>query len=121
MDYGRLSTELPVFSGDLRKYKMFRDTFLSLVPESNYSPLKKFTLLKSKLRDVALQAVEPLEVEAGNYEQAWRILDELFDNERKLIETSLEQLTRLPTMINRHAHSVLKFTQSYRGHNKKFG
>lgn len=91
-----------MFSGDLRKYKMSRDKFLSLVPESNYSPLKKFTLLKSKLRDDALQAVEPLEVEACNSIYVYFVMQQMDRQTKSRFEDFLgwENASQMPTLTD---------------------
>ena len=59
-----------MFDGDIRQYKVFRDTFDAILQGSDMQPLRKLALLRSKLSGLALRAIEPLQMEALNYEIA---------------------------------------------------
>lgn len=49
-------------------------------------------MLRSKLKGVAFDRIETLDVTEDNYENCWEALNKTFDNPRRMIETNLEAL-----------------------------
>jgi hypothetical protein len=108
------TTDIPMFDGDIRQYKVFKDTFNAILRGSRMLPLQKLALLRSKLTGAALRTIEPLQMEAVNYEIAWQNLDQTFDNQRKIMERNMWVMRTLPRNLN-DSNSLLSFRQSYIG------
>jgi hypothetical protein len=88
--------ELPKFDGNIKNYKLFKDTFNSIIKRSKTSAIERFALLRSKLQGGALEAIDTLDLTEGNYPKAWEILDKRFNNQRLSIETNLNALMQFP-------------------------
>ncbi|XP_039758296.1 uncharacterized protein LOC120632536 [Pararge aegeria] len=93
--------QVPRFDGSASRWMQFKEMFSSLINEnSNILPIYKFHYLVSYLEGDAARVVSNLEVCALNYNKAWSLLCERYDNKRQLINShlnalfSIEPLTR---------------------------
>ncbi|XP_078051594.1 uncharacterized protein LOC144477732 [Augochlora pura] len=78
--------KLPNFSGDFSHWIRFRDTFVSLVHDSErQTDMDKFNYLVSALSGPAAQIIESCSVSEANYKLAWERLKERFDDPKNLI------------------------------------
>lgn len=74
------------FDGAYFRWLEFRDTFLSLIHNNErIKPIHKFHYLVSYLEGDAARVIANLEVSASNYNDAWRLLCDRYDNKRQLI------------------------------------
>jgi hypothetical protein len=105
---------LQVFDGNIKNYRLFRDTFASVINRSHLTETERFALLRSKLSGPAADAIAALDSVEENYEAAWATLDKTFDNERLTIETNFQSLKNLPTSLD-NSNSLLKLVQTFRG------
>lgn len=93
------------FNGSLDNWLHFRDLFISLIHENvELSNIEKMHYLISSLKDEARRAIEGLSISANNYEQAWSLLLERFNNEKLIIQTHIKKIINMPA-INK-ANSV---------------
>lgn len=67
--------KLKSFSGDCRKYRLFKVTFQNVCKRNRLTKWECFDLLRSKLEGDAAEEVDRLDVHESNYEKAWEILD----------------------------------------------
>ncbi|XP_076385701.1 uncharacterized protein LOC105664200 [Megachile rotundata] len=72
---------LPTFDGNLSNWIRFRDTFNSLVHETELSDVQKFHYLNSSLKGPAARVIQSLGVSESNY-QSSTALRELIDDAR---------------------------------------
>lgn len=85
--------KIPPFSGDTSKWLMFRDMFLSLIHNNeNLDNISKFHYLKSYLEGSALAVINSVSVSADNYQIAWSLLCDRYDNKRLLINEHIKCL-----------------------------
>ena len=121
--------ELPTFDGDFLQWQSFRERFVSAVHHENRLPtIQKFQHLISCLRGEALQVIAGLSVTAGNYDKAFDLLDDRFDDKTKIIsshvqhlisiepvtEISLPSLKSLYDNIIRHIRGLESLSVDYR-------
>lgn len=90
---------IPTFDGDLTQWISFRDQFTSLVHQnSKLSPILKFTMLRSHLRGLALDAVNGFSLSNADYETAWNLILARYDKKDKIVEEYLRKLSELPKL-----------------------
>ncbi|XP_058827738.1 uncharacterized protein LOC131687658 [Topomyia yanbarensis] len=90
---------LPSFSGKIREWVTFRDTFRSLIDNNNQlTDVDKFTYLRSSLSGDALQEVSSLELSADNYSVAWKALVRRYENKKLIVKAHLDALFSLETL-----------------------
>lgn len=82
------------------------------------SGIQKFQYLRSSLSREALQVIHTLETTEENYEIAWRLIKERYENKKLIINTHIKELFELPT-VNKGSHIVLRnFMDSARTHTR---
>ncbi|KOC58609.1 hypothetical protein WH47_05566, partial [Habropoda laboriosa] len=84
---------LPTFNGDLGQWIRFRDTFTSLVHDSDkLTDIDRFNYLNSSLTGPAARVLESFSVSATNYALAWARLRERYENPRALVDHHINAL-----------------------------
>ncbi|XP_055613320.1 uncharacterized protein LOC129759814 [Uranotaenia lowii] len=87
---------LPSFSGKLREWVSFRDSFQSLIHNNGQlAPMEKFSYLRSSLSGEALEEVLSIELSDVNYSVAWEILTERYENKKLIVKAYLDALFSL--------------------------
>lgn len=90
---------IPSFDGDLTQWISFRDQFNSLVHQNpKLSPILKFTMLRSHLRGLALDAINGFSLSDADYETAWNLILARYDKKDKIIEEYLRKFSELPKL-----------------------
>jgi hypothetical protein len=84
--------DLPKFSGDVLMWTSFRDLFTSMVHNQAISDSQKLQYLKTSLTGEAAALIQSIDVTDANYQEAWRILGDQYQNERYLIHSHLQSL-----------------------------
>ncbi|KOC63604.1 hypothetical protein WH47_02485 [Habropoda laboriosa] len=85
--------KLPTFNGDLGQWIRFRDTFTSLVHDSDkLTDIDRFNYLNSSLTGPAARVLESFSVSATNYALAWARLRERYENPRALVDHHINAL-----------------------------
>ncbi|XP_062529317.1 uncharacterized protein LOC119629802 [Bombyx mori] len=97
------------FDGTYFKWLEFRDTFTSLIHSNNkIESVHKFHYLNSYLEGEAAHVISNLEVSSANYDEAWQLLCERYNNEKQLISNHLNSLCNLQP-VSRDSSKDLKF------------
>lgn len=105
------------FCGNYEKWTSFRDAYVSLIHNNtNLARIQKFFYLKSVLKDDALKIIESLEVSDVNYDTAWDLLNERFDNEKLIIKTHVKQIFSLPNIVKDSNVSLRGFIDTFQTH-----
>ncbi|KAL0902136.1 hypothetical protein ABMA27_000080 [Loxostege sticticalis] len=85
--------ELPVFSGHYQHWLEFRDTFISLIhSRTDIDNINKLHYLRASLKGSASLVIDNLDVRADNYEAAWKLVCDRFDNKRLLVNNHVQAL-----------------------------
>lgn len=84
---------LPVFDGKYENWLLFYDTFSSVIDKNtNLSAIQRFQYLRSSLSNEALEVIQSLELSAANYDIAWNLLKERFQNTKLITSTHMKAL-----------------------------
>ncbi|XP_069357390.1 uncharacterized protein [Maniola hyperantus] len=91
--------ELPHFNGDYHHWLGFRDTFNSLIhSDESIDPISKFHYLRASLKGNAASTISGLDFCADNYQSAWKILCDRYDNKRLLENHHLNSLLKIDSL-----------------------
>lgn len=84
---------LPTFNGNYLNWLEFRDTFESLINNDiKIGAVQKFHYLRSSLQSNAAELINSIEFSAANYELAWDLLCERYNNKQLLVHNHLQSL-----------------------------
>jgi len=84
-----LKLDLPSFSGKYDEWFPFSDIFNSVIhSNASLSNVQKFQYLRASLTGDAKNIVNSLEISNTNYDVAWTLLKERYDNQRVIKITS---------------------------------
>lgn len=90
---------LPKFSGLFTNWLEFKDVFVSLIHDNtSVSSIQKFHYLRASLEGTAAQVVKSFEFSAVNYESAWKLLCERYDNNNLLIHNHIKAIFNIPNV-----------------------
>lgn len=99
--------KLPTFNGDSNKWLEFHDVYVSLIHDNvSLSNIIKFQYLKSSILGNAASVIESLELSDKNYEIAWKLVCDRFNNKHQLVHTHLKSLLDIPTNIKECEQSL---------------
>lgn len=91
--------ELPSFNGSYDSWSRFRDTFESLVHNNTrLSDIQKFHYLLSSVRDEAAEILESVEIAAANYEDAWKLVKDRYENKLLIVQENVKAIFELPVI-----------------------
>lgn len=107
------------YSGAPNKWTQFYDTFSSLVDNNkSLSNVQKFHYLQDTLKDSAAEVIEGLELTDANYDVAWSLLKERFQNKKLIINSHMQQLFNLSSISKASASALRQlecnFLKNYR-------
>ncbi|XP_059053595.1 uncharacterized protein LOC131847882 [Achroia grisella] len=101
--------QIAKYDGTYFRWLEFKDTFLSIIHNNErIAPIHKFYYLTSYLEGDAARVISNLEVSSNNYETAWNLLCERYDNKRQLIKHHLDSLLNLQNIV-RESDKALRF------------
>ncbi|XP_055589698.1 uncharacterized protein LOC129741909 [Uranotaenia lowii] len=87
---------LPSFSGTIREWVTFRDSFRSLIHDNEHlTKMDKFTYLRSSLHGDALKEINNIELSEANYDVAWKMLEVRYENKKLIVKAYLDALFAL--------------------------
>lgn len=93
--------EIKVFSGDITAWSQFKSMFISLVHSNQkYDFTTKFYYLRNLLTGDALEVITSVEVTPENYNSAWQLLLDRYDNKRLIIAHHLQAFIDTPSTSN---------------------
>lgn len=106
VDFKLPQIQIAKFDGAYFRWLEFRDTYLSLIHNNErIKPIHKFHYLVSYLQNEAARIISNLEICETNYETAWQLLCDRYDNKRQL--------------INQHLNSLLYFESTQQQHKRE--
>ncbi|XP_055589224.1 uncharacterized protein LOC129741507 [Uranotaenia lowii] len=87
---------LPTFNGKIKEWVTFRDSFRSLIHcNPQLGSTEKFTYLRSAVTGDALKDIASIELTDANYDVAWDILEERYENRKLIVKAYLDALFAL--------------------------
>ncbi|XP_063822359.1 defective in tip formation protein A-like isoform X1 [Ostrinia nubilalis] len=91
--------DLPIFHGNYQHWLKFRDTFISLIhSRQDMDNINKLHYLHASLKGSALLIIDNLDFKADNYEAAWKLLCNRYDNKRLLVNNHVQALFNIERM-----------------------
>ena len=97
----------PNFRGEYDQWLSFSENYTSLIHNNaNLSNVQKYHYLKSCLKGDAAKLIECLSISAENYDIAWQLLIETYQNNRLIIKTHINAVFNFPTTNKRTASSI---------------
>lgn len=100
---------LPKFTGDHLDWENFRNTFEALVATNDaLTNTQKFHYLKSSVTGDAATLISNLKISDANYESAWQLLLDEYDDKQTLIHAHIHSFVNLPSMKTENANELRK-------------
>ncbi|KAL7304555.1 hypothetical protein TKK_0003339 [Trichogramma kaykai] len=87
--------DLPKFDGDISNWLSFKNTFMTMVGDSDIPKLQKFMYLQNCLVGDALRKISIYNVSEENFDHAWKLLLESYDKKRILMAKHLDAILTL--------------------------
>ncbi|XP_036148006.1 uncharacterized protein LOC118647346 [Monomorium pharaonis] len=98
---------LPTFSGKYDDWFPFFDAFNSIIHSNgSLSNVHKLQYLRSSLTGEASDVISALEISDLNYEIAWAMLKERYDNKRVIVHAHVKAIMELPSMTKENASEL---------------
>lgn len=100
--------DLPSFSGSFDEWIPFRNMFLSMIDQNAALPnVQKMQYLLSALKGEARDIVSALETSDNNYNEAWDMLRDRYDDCSLIVQKHVKALFELP-VIHKENHIALR-------------
>ncbi|XP_063913270.1 uncharacterized protein LOC135129931 [Zophobas morio] len=104
--------QLPTFTGLFTEWISFRDSYKTLIHDSQLNPIQKFHYLKGSLKGEAQQTIAHLSPSTENYESAWSLLVKRYENKRIIVQHHVRALFTLPVINNKDSKSLRSMLQT---------
>lgn len=105
--------KLPTFDGNHLKWLEYRDTFESLIHNNeSITSISKFHYLRASLEGGASIVIKSINFTASNYELAWKILCDRFNNKRILANNHIRSLFNFECMT-KESHKSIRYMVDY--------
>lgn len=110
---------IPKLSGKLESWSSFHDLFNSMVNNQNHlSNVQKMHYLRACLEGEAENLIRSYNVTDANYQEAWDVLNQRYNQKRIIINAHMDKFLYLPKATNEFAdvlrHLVNTFTDAVR-------
>lgn len=98
---------IPQFSGDYSQWMSFRDLFRSLIHnDDRLTKIEKHHYLKTSLSGEAEQLLRNYSLTEANYDDAWKKLNERYDNKRMIVNNILTRFLTQKTLTTESAKGI---------------
>jgi hypothetical protein len=110
---------LPTFSRVFTEWITFRDSYNALINDNrDLSDIQKFHYLRSSLKRDALSTIEHLTLSNDNYQAAWELIQNRYENNRLLVQHHVRALFSLPTATPKDPKILRQILQTATSHLK---
>ncbi|XP_040164679.1 uncharacterized protein LOC120901040 [Anopheles arabiensis] len=105
---------LPHFDGNIRDWPAFRDAFQSLIHSSEQlTECDKLHYLAASLTKDARAVIDALEITSKNYDVAWKLLSERYENKYVIVKTTVEALFNISPLKRECADSLSRLVDDF--------
>ncbi|XP_049279325.1 uncharacterized protein LOC125761836 [Anopheles funestus] len=111
-----LKIPIPTFDGTYTAWPKFKAIFQDLMANSGDSEAVKLYHLDKALTGEAAGILDAKVINEGNYEHAWQILTERYENKRIIIDTHIRGLFSLKKMTSETHHELRTLVQEASRH-----
>jgi len=92
---------IPEFDGNIQNWESYYDCFRSMIHEDTGYPLvQKFYYLRAGLSGTALDLIKSVPMKDANYEVAFQLLKQRYDNKGLVIQSHIRSLLEAPRVEN---------------------
>ncbi|XP_055603942.1 uncharacterized protein LOC129752177 [Uranotaenia lowii] len=108
-----LQVPLPTFDGKLENWFSFKCMFQTIMNRyPNESPAIKLHHLKNSLIGGAAGKIDQDVINNNDYESAWRLLEDAYEDERLIIDTHIDALLELPKLSKENGDELRKLVEA---------
>ncbi|XP_055522775.1 uncharacterized protein LOC129716956 [Wyeomyia smithii] len=111
-----LPRAIPQFDGRFDQWEKFKVMFRDVVDRSNDLPRIKLYHLEKALIGDAAGIIDAKTISDGNYDRAWEILTERFEDKRRLVDHHISGLLKLRKMTHESFSELRTLLDSCIGH-----
>ncbi|XP_062525659.1 uncharacterized protein LOC105842393 isoform X2 [Bombyx mori] len=98
---------LPIFSGRYQEWLEYHDTYKSLIHDNTTIPkIHKFHYLRNTLKESASYIIKSLEFSAENYDIAWDLLCDRYNNDRILVNNHIQAIFNIPPIVQESSKAL---------------
>nr|CAI5839513.1 unnamed protein product [Callosobruchus analis] len=98
---------LPTFDGNLQNWLEFRDIYESLIHKNeSISNIQKFHYMRASLSHEPAQLIKGIEFSLNNYELAWDLLVQRYNNDKMLIQNHIKNIFNLEPMAKESSKNI---------------
>lgn len=102
--------KIPKFRGTYESWPTFSSLFDTLIiSNKSLTDIERMQYLKSVVTDEAERAIASLRITNENFEKAWKILTERFDNKQAIIDNQITRVLEMEKVPGNSAHLLRKF------------
>ncbi|XP_047019392.1 uncharacterized protein LOC124629845 isoform X2 [Helicoverpa zea] len=99
--------DLPKFSGSYHDWLEFRDTFISIIHDNDsIDNINKLHYLRASLKGSASLIIDNLDFRSDNYDAAWKLLCDRYDNKRLLVNNHVQSLFNVQSISKESSNSL---------------
>lgn len=92
--------KLPTFNGQYSDWLEFKDAFVALVDsDESLTDIQKFYYLRSSLDQKVLETIKYMDVSERNYKEAWKFLNERFENKKIIVYNHVRAIFEHPVVV----------------------
>ncbi|XP_058456473.1 uncharacterized protein LOC131433883 [Malaya genurostris] len=107
-----LQVPLPTFDGKLENWYSFKCMFQTIMNRyPSESPAIKLYHLKNSLIGSAAGKIDQDVINNNNYESAWKMLEDAYEDERLIIDTHIDALLDLPKVTKENGDELRKLVE----------
>ncbi|KZC06736.1 hypothetical protein WN55_07287 [Dufourea novaeangliae] len=111
------ATPVPNFHGCIGEWVYFRDSFESLVNRNEaLSGMDRFHYLKSAVKGEAARALKSLPMSEDNYDAAWKLLSDRYEDTNELIDYHVGSVFDLSPMVKDSPVSLRQLLNDFSNH-----
>lgn len=107
---------MPEFSGGFENWQSFRDNFTVLVHNKNISAVQKLQYLRLAVKGPAAQLIDCLEIVDVNYQVAWKLLCDRYENKRLIVQSHLSKIFGVSRIEKESAEQLQQFHDIFTRH-----
>ncbi|XP_054721417.1 uncharacterized protein LOC129231194 [Uloborus diversus] len=101
--------ELPTFSGNFCEWLSFRDLFIATIHNnSSLSDAQRLQYLKLSIKGQASVLIQALQITNENYDKAWKLISDRYENVSEIINATLDRLFSQPNLNSESSHGLRK-------------
>lgn len=101
-----MSVPLPKFDGQYESWPKFKAIFTDLMRKSSDSDAIKLYHLEKSLVEAAKGIIDEKTIRDNNYQHAWEILEERYENQRLIIDLHISGILQLKKMTEKSSREL---------------